>query len=743
MNVIPTIKRSALFGLCASLLPLTAAELVLEHVEPCNVLFAGEHQGLSARVAEVDGPLAVSLQVRDYAGEVVLDQAREADPGTDDGRVRWDLAGLGNGYYEATVTAAGAEAVAASFGIAPKITRSAQAVREGGYRFGLKMWYLGDAWWRNDAQWDERQATRATVDLGLQWTRAQMQQSSHLATVDLIRDYPMNVILKVESFPESCWDEERYGALEDWIALNGKAWRKKTVPRKDRYQPWLREVLAGIPPEQNVFEIWNEAWDKMSPEDLAAISNMVTEVILADRPDAIIGPNLLGSTSEYQYDARFIEAGGMEGMRMVALHPYGKSEDRAMLRRYQAWLAERLGREIDIYVTEYGSHSTPEGPHQRSEAEQAQRVVRQSLMLYAEDVKAFTPHWMGQREHERTYHEHWFGFYRLNHQPKPNLMALATCARAVDASEYRGDLWLGEGIGAMVFTRDGVNTLALFTKDGSRTVSFEPGATDLTLVDMVGAERQLAVEGGLLELAVSKDVVYLVGIGDELAATATTELDPRRWPEPEVMSRTERTVARMAAPVVDGDLAEWQGAFQMALVNPKVNGADASGIGYLGWDPEHLYIAIQMRDNQIMNKQARPKLYREDSLEIFLSTEPRDENGGYGPNDRQYWATPTSGEEQPIFAWLSDREAGTLVDIEGGAWYAGATKAGWVAELAIPWSALPPFEPKAGARLALELRVNDADTSHERWKIDPEDAGRAIKPSDPTTWSIMVLEAAR
>lgn len=33
--------------------------------------------------------------------------------------------------------------------------------------------------------------------------------------------------------------------------------------------------------------------------------------------------------------------------------------------------------------------------------------------------------------------------------------------------------------------------------------------------------------------------------------------------------------------------------------------------------------------------------------------------------------------------------------------------------------------------------VNDADSSHERFKIDPEDA--AMDVADPTTWSYLIL----
>ena len=39
---------------------------------------------------------------------------------------------------------------------------------------------------------------------------------------------------------------------------------------------------------------------------------------------------------------------------------------------------------------------------------------------------------------------------------------------------------------------------------------------------------------------------------------------------------------------------------------------------------------------------------------------------------------------------------------------------------------------------AMELRVNDADTSHKRWKIDPQDGN--VNFGNPTVWSLLELQ---
>ncbi|MBN2713388.1 MAG: hypothetical protein JXR97_13290, partial [Planctomycetes bacterium] len=615
--------------------------------KPCNIFDATKPVKLDLSIKSgFSGKGELKMDVTNFFGKTVKSETIPVELPLKDS-MPLPLDNLGKGYFEVNLslkaendkgeTAEGSDKIC--LGVADITHRTAEEVRKGNYRFGMKMSYLTKAWWHGNAEWDEREVTTALCELGMQWTRVLMQQTSELGTVEMLKDFPMNAIIKVERFPKELYDEETYGPMKEWEVKYGKgAWVLKTLPKKKEYQAWLKSELDKIPANQNVFEIWNEAWDKMSPEDLAKVSQWIAEIILKDRPDAIIGPNLIGSTSKYDYDSKYIDAGGMKGMKMVALHPYAGSENRQWMRDYKKWLRERLGHDVDIYVTEYGSHSTPKGPAKRSEREQAQRVVRQSLALYAEGVAAFTPHWVGQREQNPTYHEDWFGFIRLNHEPKPALIAHAVSGRMIDTSRYVGDLWFGPGVGAMLFERNGIYTLALWTQEGSKDIKLDAGVDQVTVVDMEGAEKVVKTEGGSLPLTASQDVLYIVGLSPTLEKVATTELNPDRWPKPEKPKRVSRTITSFAkAPVMDGDLKEWDGMFQIAMMNPKVNGDDASGMTSLSWDEKNLYIAVEMRDNEVLNKKSRAKLYQHDSIELFVSTEPRDVNPGYGPNDYQFF----------------------------------------------------------------------------------------------------------
>lgn len=717
-----------LLAVCAALAALPAADITIARHRPCNLFAPDQPVVLEAQLRGFPtGAGEAEAVLRDAWGGEVLRRTVTAAGGP----LHLDLGRPGRGWYRLEVSAAIAGTTGtgtAGLGVADLVQRSAAQVRERDLRFGLK-------WWGGVA--DKAETVEMMAALGLQWTRIIHNEGGELGTVRMLSEFPLNAVIKVERFPKELYDSERYGDLAAWEAKYGKgAWTLKTLPRKEPYQAWLRTELAKLPPAQQVFEIWNEPWDKMSAEDFATLCQWIVPVIRADRPQAIIGPNLLGVSDEFAYDARVARAGGLQGMDMVCLHPYAGSEDRAWLRDYIAWLGQQAGRPLAVYITEYGAHSTPAGPAQQSELEQARRVVRQSLALYAEGVKALLPHWAGQSERNPTYHEDWFGFIRRNQEPKPVLLAHATCARLVDGSRWLGDLWFGPGIDAMLFARDGREVLALWTRGETREVELRPGAAAVARHDMFGGEQALVTQDGALRIRIGPDVVYLAGTA--LATQASRELRADRWPKPAKPPRGTRTVRRTAVPpTLDGEVREWTGATQLAMQNPKVNGDDASGIAYLGWDAEHLYLAIAMRDNEMLNNRPRAKLYQQDSLELFVSTRPRETGGGYGPHDQQFFIAPTSGEGKPVVAVLTERQAGSMADVAGARFAFARTPTGWSGEIAIPWTALPGAAPAAGAVLALELRVNDADSSHERWKLDPLDGN--VQVEDPSAWSLLHL----
>jgi hypothetical protein len=87
--------------------------------------------------------------------------------------------------------------------------------------------------------------------------------------------------------------------------------------------------------------------------------------------------------------------------------------------------------------------------------------------------------------------------------------------------------------------------------------------------------------------------------------------------------------------------------------------------GHLDWDDRYLHVGLEVRDNEMLNKQIRKYLYREDSVEPFVSAEPRDARSGFGPGDHQFFHAPISGGGTRIVGEVTDREAGVVKDVDG------------------------------------------------------------------------------
>ncbi len=704
-----------------------------------GVFHAGGNVAFTVKLKpRVEGDLRFAWTVTDYHQQSVrTGDATVKTETKQEVKLPIDLGPLSNGYYELTVTAQATDAAGAavasarrvSFGVAVLTHRSAAEARAGGYRFGMKMW--GPA-----KTFDSYQAMELCAQLGLHWTRQLFTRD-----IDTLAQRPVNIMLKVEGFPASAYDAQRYGPIEQFQRRH-HGWQKASLPLEQPYRQWLREVLATLPAEHDVFEIWNEPWGKFPPEDLAKLCQWAAQEIRKVKPDAIVGPNL----GHLDFDAEFIKHDGMRGSNALFLHPYGhaeRNELRADLRRIRAFYREKLGRDVDFYVTEYGSPTPPAGPRgNTTEQDQARSAVRSALAFYAEDVKAFMPHILGQSEKDPTNQQHWYGYFRLNQQPKPGLIALSNCARMIDASRYVGDLYYQPEVGAMLFERDGQHTLVLWTNDVEVPVEVDAAASTVTLVDIVGAARQVATADGKLALTLTGDPLYLVGVGASLAQQARTELRQDRFVLGRFV-RGQRVAHRMQSPPnIDGRLTdqEWAGHTRIQLQARNMPQENISALGYVAWDARHLYIAADITDDHPgFNPFKAPTAYDGDSLELWVGSQPKYQIPEFvHSHDQQLLFAATSLEGQPVAGRVKVANY-ELSAIEGLRIAFGQTQTGWTVEMAIPLSHFPEFPGVAGHIACLEMRVNDRDPgpSAKRVKADPVDGSPSHH--DATRWSYLEL----
>lgn len=721
----------------------------IERHYPCNLFALGERVVFQAHLRDFPaaGPGEVVANLADaygrQAGRVRV--PIEARPGLS-APVAIDCGRLGRGYYEIGVTATigGATGTGrASLGVMEFQRRSAAETLTGGYRFGL-------GWWPSSS-FKGPEAVDMLTKLGLQWNRLRLtngsgdQRPNIVGTQRMLNEFPFHAVIIVNRFPDRFYDSNRYGPLAAYETKHGKgSWRGKTLPTKEPFQEYLAAELAKITPEKKrVFEIWNEALCEMSPEDYATLCQWIVPVILRDSPQAIVGPNLTGRTDPEQADAKFIAAGGwVAGMKMVSLHPYynplrEEGWGRGWLRDYMRWITEKVGRPVDLYTTEYGAASTPKGPARVSELDQARYVGRQSLILYAEDCKTLIPYSLCQVERNPLHNQSWFGFLRKNMEPKPVLLAHANAARLYDGSLYVGELWFGPGLEAMLFRKHGHLLLALGTRGETRAITIQPTMPTVTVTDMFGREERRSVTNGTLELEVGPDIVYVSGLAEGMIKQASMKFRADRWPEKDTTraSRTARRVTR--PPSLDGRLDAWKDMTMIVNRHPAVD--DGSALCHVAWDGDCLYVAADVRDDEMLNTRTREMLFEHDSVELFVSTAPRSGPRAYGPHDIQFLLAPVSGSGKPALVQVTYRGSPHRVsDVKGARFFGGQTDKGWMIQAAIPWTVFPGFRPAVNAKIAMDMRINDADAAHTRFHIDPTDIAE-VDVTDPTKWSFLLL----
>ncbi|NLM95543.1 MAG: hypothetical protein GX165_08255 [Firmicutes bacterium] len=189
-------------------------------------------------------------------------------------------------------------------------------------------------------------------------------------------------------------------------------------------------------------------------------------------------------------------------------------------------------------------------------------------------------------------------------------------------------------------------------------------------------------------------------------------------------------------PVIDGDLSDWDkvdpvylGKAEQLNANPEYwsGPEDNSGIFYLAWDPENLYIAAEISDDSPFIWFMAYDVDGNDGLAVYLSTNPEAERGRriYDSADFRL----LFGLDNDMFGTGIDR---TNVLLKKGINTAGLsghekvikncevaiqqTQGGYNLEIKIPFASLsndqiPPLKPEPGTEVGFNLELYDLDQS--------------------------------
>ena len=415
-----------LFFLLSPVLFLTATtagatQVEFSHRYPCNLFETGTDVDITVSIRNVAPEVdKIEAMVTNYWDEVVFTEVIERPA---EKLFKWPLSmkGMNRGYFTLYIRCLDANGTSlltkdTTFGVADFFNYTAEEVKEKGLRFGMRQ--------RND----DFEGIDGSVLLGMNWGRNLFVSPGSVARSPNVDEWEWDAALerfrqnvtdrnvvfinKVEMFPKHAYDSERYGPIEEYRDPVGKhPWSKRTLPLEEPYKEWVRESTRRKPPEEKIFQIWNEPWGKYPPEDFAKISIWATEAIKEVRPDAIVGPN----SGNIGYDIELAKHGALDVADQISIHPYIPHPEeygiRTRIRTYREFMREHIGRELPLYTSEWG-FTTAFGKRL-----QAAYMVRQALAMYAEDIQSLIPYILTPNRKEHLAGATAYGYVSFDYKP--------------------------------------------------------------------------------------------------------------------------------------------------------------------------------------------------------------------------------------------------------------------------------------------------------------------------------------
>ncbi|MDT8305029.1 MAG: sugar-binding protein [Anaerolineae bacterium] len=276
-----------------------------------------------------------------------------------------------------------------------------------------------------------------------------------------------------------------------------------------------------------------------------------------------------------------------------------------------------------------------------------------------------------------------------------------------------------------------------------RPMLAEPTAVAAPPIPTVPGGEQTATTGALSPTAPPESEVT-----DESGATPTTAASATPEP-PTPTPQPDFAVAGMGQPpIIDGLLEEWGGgptivsAYRVHAAQGWDGSADLEATWQLGWDANNLYVGVTVVDDVHVQTQTGNVMYRGDSLEIQVDTNPAANATNVNPNTFQILLSPGNFEELPPSAFrFQGTSGGRILDATGHGIQVDAsqTENGYMLEAAIPWRDLN-VSAAEGVMLGIALNANDNDRPGEAVQEVMMSSSPNRTLTNPQSWGLMVLE---
>jgi len=228
--------------------------------------------------------------------------------------------------------------------------------------------------------------------------------------------------------------------------------------------------------------------------------------------------------------------------------------------------------------------------------------------------------------------------------------------------------------------------------------------------------------------------------------TPTATATPTETPTPTATARpgVEASFLR-DQPDIDGSWSEWT-TTQYPIRSVVVGKAHWSGEDDLrasyrvGWDEKYLYLAVKVFDDEYVQNATGANLFKGDSIEVLLSTEPEADRAGAGLTGHDYQigispGSPDAGKHVEAYLWYPESKAGSLTKVDAGA---VPMDGGYRVEMAIPWSTFG-VTPARGLVLGFALSVSDNDDPDKNAQQTMISTSPERALDDPATWGLLTL----
>jgi hypothetical protein len=199
-------------------------------------------------------------------------------------------------------------------------------------------------------------------------------------------------------------------------------------------------------------------------------------------------------------------------------------------------------------------------------------------------------------------------------------------------------------------------------------------------------------------------------------------------------------------PDIDGSWSEWTTTqYPMRSVvfgESHWDGEDDLRASYrVGWDEKYLYLAVKVFDDEYVQNATGANLFKGDSIEVLLSTDPDADREGAGLTSHNYQVgispgNPKLGKDTEAYLWYPASKAGSLSKVEVEAI---PMEGGYRIEMAIPWSTFG-VTPKRGLTLGFSLSVSDNDDPDKNTQQSILSSASERTLDDPTTWGTLTLK---